>query len=87
MLTFRNPVRGVTDVTLCRFDGAPKALIVPDYFLDRELRPLRLHLNTPPQCGQALNSVKIDFSACFGESGLDVPNLLPKRAILMPTAH
>ncbi|HEV7255455.1 MAG TPA: head-tail connector protein [Mesorhizobium sp.] len=83
---FRHPVRAVTAVTVYGYDGAPAALPASSYFVDRESRPARIHLDAPPERGRALNGVEIDFSAGFGESGPDVPDL-PKRAILMLVAH
>lgn len=84
VLLRRHPVREVKSVTVFGHDGEGSLVDPGTYRLDASGRPARLHfLTTPPH---AINGVEIDFSAGFGESGTDVPDLL-KRAILVLVAH
>jgi uncharacterized phiE125 gp8 family phage protein len=54
--------------------------------LDAAARPARLWLRSRPSPGQPLNGIEIDFTAGFGDTGADVPDML-KRAMLTHIAQ
>jgi uncharacterized phiE125 gp8 family phage protein len=81
-----HPVREVLSVTLYGSEGEASLLAPESYQVDTLSRPARVHAETAPPALRAMNGVEIDFSAGFGESGTDVPDLL-RRAILLLVAH
>ena len=86
ILLRRHPVIAVSAVTVYG-DGGEASLVDPaGYQLDAHARPARLHLGAIAAPGLVMNGIEIDFSAGFGESGADVPDLL-KRAMLLLVAH
>jgi uncharacterized phiE125 gp8 family phage protein len=81
-----HPLREILSITLYGSEGEASVLAPANYQVDALSRPARVHLDTAPPALRAMNGVEIDFSAGFGESGADVPDLL-KRAILLLVAH
>lgn len=81
-----HPLREVLSVTLYGSEGEASLLVPGNYQVDALSRPARIHFDTAPPALRAMNGVEIDFSAGFGESGADVPDLL-KRAVLLLVAH
>jgi uncharacterized phiE125 gp8 family phage protein len=81
-----HPLREVRSVTLYGSEGEASVLAPETFQVDALSRPARIHFDTAPPALRAMNGVEIDFSAGFGESGTDVPDLL-KRAILLLVAH
>ena len=81
-----HPVRAVLSITLYGSEGEASLLAPESYQADLVSRPARVHTEVAPPSLRAMNGVEIDFSAGFGESGTDVPDLL-KRAILLLVAH
>lgn len=86
VLLRRTPVREVLSVTVFDGDGGASVLSPAHYELDLLSSPARLFLANPSEPGATLNGIEIDFTAGFGESGTDVPDLL-KRALLILVAH
>lgn len=86
VLLSRHPVREVLSVTVYGRDGEASLADPAGYALDRAGRPARLHFHRPLAPGAAMNGIEIDFAAGFGETGVEVPDLL-KRAILVLVAH
>jgi len=80
------PVRTIDAVTVYEADGTAVEVPLEDHLLDGEGHPARLWLKSPPEPGQAMNGIEIDFSAGFGEAGADVPDTL-KRAMSIHIAH
>lgn len=72
-------------VTVYDSAGAPVEVDTSGYVLDGAARPARLILPERPATERALNGVEVDFTAGFGESGVDVPDTL-KRALLLHVA-
>jgi uncharacterized phiE125 gp8 family phage protein len=86
ILLRRHPVIAVSSVTVYG-DGGEASVVDPSsYQLDPLSRPSRLHVDAIVQPGLVMNGIEIDFTAGFGESGADVPDLL-KRALLLLVAH
>ena len=81
----RGPVRAVTAVTVYDGEGEGRAVDLDGHLLDGEARPARLWLREVPQPGRALNGIEVEFSAGFGESGVDLPQTL-RRAMLLHVA-
>ncbi len=79
----RHPVRQIVEVTVYDAEGAPVVLAGSQYRLDALARPARLTLE--PQV-DASNGVDADFTAGFGDTGVETPEPL-KRAMLMLVAH
>lgn len=86
VLLRRHPVREVLSVTVYGKDGEASLVDPAGYALDSAGRPARLHFHRPLAPGAAMNGIEIDFAAGFGETGVEVPDLL-KRAILVLVAH
>ena len=80
------PVQAIQDVTVYDADGTAVEVSLEDHLLDGQGRPARLWLRCPPQPGQAVNGIEIDFAAGPGEAGTDVPDTL-KRAMLLHIGH
>ena len=81
----KGPVQTVEAVTVYDVAGAPVAVDTSGFMLDGQARPARLILPSQPEPGLAINGIEIDFSAGFGASGTDVPDIL-KRAMLLHAA-
>lgn len=82
----KGPVQAIEKILVFDDAGDPLDVTGTDRLLDGEARPARLWLRQPPNPGQPLNGIEIDFTAGFGESGADVPDTL-KRAMLIHIAH
>ncbi|NLS02859.1 hypothetical protein HGP14_05670 [Rhizobium sp. P32RR-XVIII] len=82
----KGPVQAIEGVTLYDASGEEVSLPLTGHMLDGNARPARLVLNQNVNFGRAINGIEIDFSAGFGESGADVPDVL-KRAMLMHVAQ
>ena len=82
----RHPVKQILSVTTYGSEGEASELDPASYQLDPLSRPARLHFETRPSPGIAMNGIEIDFRAGYGEAGTDVPDLL-RRAILLLVAH
>lgn len=81
----KGPVQTIEAVTVYDADGTPEDIDASGFVLDGQARPARLILPRQPDPGQALNGIEIDFSAGFGATGADVPDIL-KRAMLLHAA-
>ena len=79
-------VKQILSVTTYGSEGEASELDPASYQLDPLSRPARLHFETRPSPGIAMNGIEIDFRAGFGEAGTDVPDLL-KRAMMLLVAH
>ena len=86
ILLRRTPAREVLSVTVFGADGEASLLDPAAYQVDAVSVPARLFLEERPEPGRAMNGIEIDFSAGYGESGTEVPDLL-KRAIMMLVGH
>lgn len=86
VLLRRNPVINVSSVIV--FDETGETLTLPAdaYHLDALHTPARLLFDNIEQPRRRLNGIEIDFSAGYGESGVDVPESF-KRAITILVAH
>ncbi|WP_199626829.1 head-tail connector protein [Rhizobium sp. OAE497] len=82
----RGPVQAIESVTLYDAGGEEVSWPVEGHVLDRQARPARLLLKRGEGVARAINGIEIDFSAGFGESGAEVPDVL-KRAMLMHVAQ
>lgn len=82
----KGPVQAIEKILVFDDAGDPIDISGIDRMLDGEARPARLWLRQPPLPGQPLNGIEIDFTAGFGQSGVDVPDTL-KRAMLIHIAH
>ena len=81
----RAPVRSIEAVTVYDAAGLPVEADVAGHVLDGAANPARLVLPARPQTARALNGIEIDFTAGFGETGAEVPDML-KRALLLHVA-
>ncbi|KFB10653.1 head-tail connector protein [Nitratireductor basaltis] len=86
VLLKKGPVRAIHGVTVYGREGEAQAMAVEKLVADTNSTPARLFLTKRPKPDVMINGIEIDFSAGFGESGADVPDLL-KRAILLLVAH
>ncbi|WP_274629677.1 head-tail connector protein [Arvimicrobium flavum] len=82
----KHPVKAILSVTAYGPDGEASLVDPGTYQFDGLSRPARLHLEADTAPLRAMNGIEVDFSAGFGESGPDVPDLL-KRTILLLVAH
>jgi uncharacterized phiE125 gp8 family phage protein len=82
----RGPVQTIESVTVYDEAGAADAVSLAGAVLDRNARPARLALATPPRPGRAVNGIEVDFTAGFGDTPNDVPDGL-KRAMLTHVAQ
>lgn len=82
----RHPVSEITSITLFGPDGEASALNPTAYKLERSRRPEIVQFISIPSMIAMTNGMEIDFTAGFGESAVDVPDLL-KRAIILLAAH
>ncbi|MFB2551009.1 head-tail connector protein [Ensifer soli] len=81
----RWPVTAIEAVTVYDGDGVAIAPALGAARLDGQARPARLFLPERPLPGVEVNGIEIDFTAGFGETGADVPDVL-KRAMLTHVA-
>ena len=72
-------------MTVYAEDGTPEDVDASGFVLDGQARPARLILPLRPPPGQVINGIEIDFSAGFGATGAEVPDML-KRAMLLHAA-
>ena len=86
VLLRRCPVREVVSVTTYGQDGAAAILDPAACLLDAHAQPARLLFSQTPATGAAMNGIEIDFTAGYGETGADVPDLA-KRAVTLLAAH
>ncbi|MCI5073504.1 head-tail connector protein [Oricola sp.] len=82
----RSPVRGIVQVTVYDADGAATVLDGGDYRVNLVARPARLRLRDAVAAAMRANGVEVDFDVGYGETGIDVPDML-KRAVLVLVAH
>lgn len=82
----RGPVTEVLSVTVYGSEGEAAVLPPTAYEADLVSRPARLSFLSRPEPLRTMNGIEIDFSAGFGETGADVPELL-RRAVLLLVAH
>ena len=82
----RGPVTGVISVVVYAANGAPSTVPPADYLLDMRSDPARLMFEKRASPGRRMNGIEIDFSAGFGATGTNVPDML-NRAILLLVAH
>ena len=82
----KGPVQAIESVTLYDAGGEEVSLPLTGMCSTAQARPARLILNQNVNSGRAINGIEIDFSAGFGETGADVPDML-KRAMLMHVAQ
>ena len=82
----KSPVQAIQNITVYEADGTAVDVPLQDHLLDGAGRPVRLWLRSPPEPGRSVNGIEIDFSAGFGEAGMDVPDTL-KRAMSIHVAH
>jgi len=82
----KSPVQAVEKVTVYEADGSAVEVPLEDHLLDGAGRPARFWMKNPPEPGQSINGIEIDFSAGYGEAGTDVPDTL-KRAMSIHVAH
>jgi uncharacterized phiE125 gp8 family phage protein len=82
----RSPVRGIVSVTV--YDSAGNATVLDgsDYYVNLVARPARVRLADGVTQQMRANGIEVDFDAGYGETGVDVPDML-KRAILVLVAH
>jgi uncharacterized phiE125 gp8 family phage protein len=77
----RGPVQAVVEIRVFDAVGDETPVSLDGHVLDGDARPARLFLRNRPIPGEPLNGIEIDFTAGFGDAGLDVPDTL-KRAML-----
>jgi uncharacterized phiE125 gp8 family phage protein len=82
----RGPVTGIAAVTVYAANGTPVVAQPADYILDTRSDPARLLFEKRVNPGRRMNGIEIDFSAGFGATGTNVPDML-NRAILLLVAH
>lgn len=82
---YRYPVTAVTAITAYQGDGTPVQLAPEDWMFQPNGRPQRLYLSSRTD-SSSLAGLEIDMVSGFGETGVDVPDIL-KQAILTLTAH
>ena len=82
----RSPVRGIATVTVYDSVGNATVLDGSDYYVNLVARPARLRLADGVTAAMRANGIEVDFDAGYGETGVDVPDML-KRAILVLVAH
>jgi uncharacterized phiE125 gp8 family phage protein len=82
----RGPVTGIAAVTVYAANGTPSTAPVAEYLLDIRSDPARLLFERRANPGRRINGIEIDFSAGFGATGTNVPDMLI-RAILLLVAH
>ena len=85
ILIGKTPVQAIE--TILVFDGQGHAadITATEKLLDGAARPARLWLREPPAPERELNGIEIDFTAGFGETGAEVPDML-RRALLLHVA-
>lgn len=81
----RGPVQAITEIRVFDALGDETIIDLGGHVLDGNARPARLFLRNRPTPGEPLNGIEIDFTAGFGDAGLDVPDTL-KRAMLTHVA-
>jgi uncharacterized phiE125 gp8 family phage protein len=81
VLIRKHPVRTVDAVAVYDEEGLPQEVDLRAVTLDAARRPARLVVAAIRAPARLINGIEIDFTAGFGESGADVPDVL-KRAML-----
>ena len=82
----RGPVTAIDAVRAFDELGEESEIPLAGHVLDGGRRPARLWLRARPDPRQAINGIEIDFSAGFGDAGVDVPDSL-RRAMLIHAAQ
>jgi uncharacterized phiE125 gp8 family phage protein len=82
----RGPVTAILAVVVYAANGTPALVPPADYLLDNRHEPARLMFEKRASPGRRMNGIEIDFSAGFGATGANVPDML-NRAILLLVAH
>ncbi len=87
MLTLgARPVKSVQSITVYNEAGTPNIIPANDYQVDAISQSARIYLADGLTVGQPINGIEIDFTVGFGDTGVDVPDVL-KRANLLLVAH
>lgn len=82
----KNPLRRIVQINWYDGGGTPTELPGSAYFLNSIARPARLKFDRTSCPGGLCNGIEIDFDAGYGDTGVDVPDLL-KRGLLILVAH
>ncbi|WP_099865120.1 head-tail connector protein [Pararhizobium haloflavum] len=85
ILIRKHPVRSLDAVVVYDGEGMPQEMDLATVRLDTARRPARLVVAAMPAPAQLTNGIEIEFTAGYGESGADVPDVL-KRAMLLHIA-
>lgn len=82
----RNPARNIAQIVWYDSEGTPVVLPGSAYFFNSTSRPARLKFDRAACPSGPCNGIEIDFDAGFGNTGVDVPDLI-KRAMKVLIAH
>lgn len=85
VLIRKHPVRTLDAVTIYDQEGLPVPIDLATVVLDKARRPARLVVKAIRAPARIVNGIEIEFTAGFGESGAEVPDVL-KRAMLLHVA-
>lgn len=85
ILIRRHPVKSVDAVAIYDEDGLPHEVDLSAVRVELARRPARLIVSAIRAPMRITNGIEVDFTAGFGESGADVPDVL-KRAMLVHIA-
>jgi len=84
----RYRLQSVDEMRVYSIDGTPETVPLSDFVIDTQQQPGRLVLRsgaTWPVALQSANSIEIDYTAGFGDTGADIPAAL-KLAVMQMTA-
>ena len=79
-------MRELLSVTVYGADGEASVVDPAGIETDLSSRPARLLISARVAPARRLNGIEVDFTAGFGETGVDVPDPL-KRAVMTLAAH
>lgn len=82
----KNPLRQIVQVNWYDGNGTPTELPGSAYFLNSIARPARLKFERASCPGGLCNGIEVDFDAGYGDTGVDVPDLI-RRALLILVSH
>lgn len=85
VLIRRHPISSLDAVIIYDADGLRKEVDLASVRFDAARRPARLDIQAIRAPIRLVNGIEIEFTAGFGESGADVPDVL-KRAMLLHIA-
>lgn len=85
ILIRRHPVKRVDAIAIYDEEGLPQGVDLADVRVELHRRPARVTVAAIRAPMRIVNGIEIDFTAGFGESGADVPDVL-KRAMLIHIA-